>query len=96
MWAQSWINIKHLVEPFPNAPQVNVTQALKVNGYTPLKMFQTADEFYQSLGLDPTNMSYNVTAGAVIEKPTNRDAICHASAWDFHNGQDFRLVIVTL
>lgn len=58
-------------------------------GYTPLKMFQEADRFYQSLNLEPMQMSY--TPPAIIEKPTDRVIVCHASAWDFCDGKDFRI-----
>ena len=31
-------------------------------------------------------------AGSIIEKPADgRDLTCHASAWDFYNGKDFRI-----
>ena len=30
--------------------------------------------------------------GSMIEKPSDgRDVVCHASAWDFYNGKDFRI-----
>lgn len=28
---------------------------------------------------------------AIIEKPTDRLIVCHASAWDFCDGKDFRI-----
>lgn len=90
MWAQTWINVAHLVKPFPNASQVDVTKELQERNYTPLKMFQTADEFYESLGLESNSMSYDVHSGAMIEKPLDREVLCHGSAWDFCNGKDFR------
>ena len=31
-------------------------------------------------------------AGSMLEKPSDgRDVVCHASAWDFSNGKDFRV-----
>ena len=31
-------------------------------------------------------------SGSIIEKPADgRDLVCHASAWDFYNGKDFRI-----
>lgn len=90
MWAQDWQQLSDLVKPYPNASGVDVTDELKRQNYTALKMFETADEFYQSMGLIPNGISYNTTAGAVIEKPKDRDITCHASAWDFCDGQNFR------
>ncbi|CAG7723063.1 unnamed protein product, partial [Allacma fusca] len=28
-------------------------------------------------------------SGSVLEKPKDREIICHASAWDMCNGKDF-------
>lgn len=92
MWAQSWVNIGGLVKPFPNASPVNITEALQKQNYTVLKMFETSDEFYKSLGLPNNSMSYDVNRGAVIEKPKDRKILCHASAWDFSDKEDFRFV----
>ena len=60
-------------------------------GYTPLSMFQKADEFFTSLGLIP--MPFEFWNGSVLEKPIDRDIVCHASAWDFCNGKDYRFVL---
>lgn len=57
--------------------------------YTAFKIFETADKFYQSLGLEPNNMSY--TGPSIIEKPKDRVIVCHASAWDLGDGKDFRI-----
>lgn len=95
MWAQSWGDIRELVLPYPNASKLDITSELLKQNYTPLKMFETADEFYQSLGLESNAMSYNVTNGAVIEKPSDREIVCHASAWDFSDGKDFRIKMCT-
>lgn len=53
-------------------------------------MFQTADEFFTSLGLIP--MPAEFWEHSMIEKPLDREVVCHASAWDFYNGKDFRCV----
>ena len=53
-------------------------------------MFEKADDFFQSLGLDPVPAEF--WEGSIIEKPDDgRDLTCHASAWDFYNGKDFRI-----
>jgi hypothetical protein len=51
-------------------------------------MFDVANEFYLSLGLAGMEMSYGDLA--VIEQPEGRDIVCHASAWDFCDSNDFR------
>lgn len=93
MWAQSWVNLEDLVKPYPEASEVDITGALVANNYTVLKMFDVADEFYTSLGLESNAVSYNTTLGAMIEKPTDgREVLCHASAWDFCDKETFRSV----
>lgn len=81
-------------------PSVSITDVcyLRVNstnqvhlfgqGYTPRKMFEVADEFFTSLGLIPMPDAF--WQNSVIEKPDDREMVCHASAWDFCNGRDFR------
>ena len=53
MWAQSWNNLATILRPYPNKPSIDVTQSMKDQGWTPKIMFQKADEFFISLGLDP-------------------------------------------
>lgn len=57
--------------------------------YTALKMFKTAEEFFTSLNLSAMPDSF--WERSIIEKPNDgRDMVCHASAWDFFDGEDFR------
>ncbi|XP_023323448.1 angiotensin-converting enzyme [Eurytemora carolleeae] len=59
-------------------------------GWTPKKMFEKADEFFQSMGMDP--MPQKFWEGSILEKPEDgRELTCHASAWDFYDGEDFRI-----
>ena len=59
-------------------------------GWTPQKMFEKADDFFQSMGMDP--MPPKFWSGSILEKPKDgRELTCHASAWDFYNGEDFRI-----
>uniref|UniRef100_A0A914UH19 Angiotensin-converting enzyme n=1 Tax=Plectus sambesii TaxID=2011161 RepID=A0A914UH19_9BILA len=94
MWAQEWQNIFSITQPFPNKTSVDVTQAMIDQNYTPLRMFQTADKFFQSLGLTPmVDAFWN---GTIMTKPTNVEGfVCHASAWDFFNRVDFRIKMCT-
>lgn len=93
MWAQSWQHLYHDVKPFTNATLIDVTAKLKALNYTPQKMFTVANEFYTSLGLPSNDMSFKPPA--LVEKPDNRLIECHASAWDFCDGQDFRIKMCT-
>lgn len=90
MWAQSWSNLLDLVTPFPDATSIDVTPALVAQGYDALRMFETSEEFFTSLGL--IEMPEEFWAKSMIEKPDDgREVVCHASAWDFYNGIDFRI-----
>merc|ERR1711994_885620 len=90
MWAQSWNNIADILKPFPAKPSINVTGAMLEQGWDQRKMFEKADEFFQSMGLQP--MPEKFWSGSIIKKPEDgRELTCHASAWDFYNGEDFRI-----
>ncbi|XP_028177847.1 angiotensin-converting enzyme-like isoform X1 [Ostrinia furnacalis] len=89
MWAQTWNNIESFTRPYPDKKEVDITQAMKDQKYTPLKMFQMSDKFFRSLNL--TAMPEKFWKNSIIEKPTDRDIVCHASAWDFYDGEDFRI-----
>ena len=48
-----------------------------------------SDEFFTSLGLEPVTQEF--WDRSMLEKPADgRDVVCHASAWDFNDGRDFR------
>ncbi len=51
-------------------------------------MFQTAEEFFTSLGLKPMSMEF--WRHSMLERPVDREAVCRASAWDFCNRKDYR------
>ncbi|XP_073942653.1 angiotensin-converting enzyme-like isoform X3 [Choristoneura fumiferana] len=89
MWAQTWSNIESYTRPYPDKKEIDVTQAMKDQNYTPLKMFKMSDEFFRSLNL--TAMPEKFWQNSIIEKPTDREIVCHASAWDFYDGEDFRI-----
>ncbi|XP_071508563.1 angiotensin-converting enzyme-like [Diadema antillarum] len=90
MWAQSWLNLNDLCQPFPDKPSVDITPTLVEEGYTPLRMFEVSDEFFVSLGL--IEMPQEFWDHSMIKKPTDgREVVCHASAWDFYNQVDFRI-----
>uniref|UniRef100_A0A2K6K3D3 Angiotensin-converting enzyme n=2 Tax=Rhinopithecus TaxID=542827 RepID=A0A2K6K3D3_RHIBE len=90
MWAQTWSNIYDLVVPFPSAPSMDPTEAMLKQGWTPRRMFKEADDFFTSLGLLPVPPEF--WNKSMLEKPADgREVVCHASAWDFYNGKDFRI-----
>ncbi|KAH9488846.1 hypothetical protein Btru_058675 [Bulinus truncatus] len=90
MWAQQWDGLTEVLTPFPGKTVFDVTEEMVRQNYNALKMFQTADEFFQSLGLIP--MPPEFWNKSMLERPKDgREVVCHASAWDFYNGKDFRI-----
>ncbi|XP_068622266.1 angiotensin-converting enzyme-like [Battus philenor] len=88
MWAQNWKSIMDLVMPFPTSPTLDVTAEMLRQGFTPLRMFQMAEEFYTSMGLKPLPPEF--WRGSMLVRP-QRAVQCTASAWDFCNRIDYRI-----
>ncbi|XP_072156019.1 angiotensin-converting enzyme isoform X2 [Bemisia tabaci] len=90
MWAQQWNLIYDLTTPFPGKSSVDVTPQMLHQGYTPRKMFRLAEEFFTSMNLSA--MPETFWEYSILEKPKDRNNIvCHASAWDFYDGKDYRI-----
>lgn len=89
MWAQSWTNLYDATVPFADKQSVDVSLSLKRQGYDPVRMFQLADDFFVSLGMKSVPDSF--WTSSMLERPPDREVVCHASAWDFCNGRDFRI-----
>ncbi|XP_037034522.1 angiotensin-converting enzyme-like isoform X2 [Bradysia coprophila] len=88
MWGQNWKNILDIIRPeFPETP--DVTGEMVRQGYNPLKIFQSAEEFFTSMGLPP--MSPEFWRNSMLSNNDNGYIHCKASAWDFCNNIDFRI-----
>lgn len=87
-WAQSWQNIFDLVKPYPNTVSIDISAEMKRRNWTVLHMFKTAEEFFVSLGLP--RMTPKFWKLSMMKRPKDRHVNCHASAWDFSTGDDFR------
>jgi len=88
VWAQQW-NIGNLVLPY-KTKDPDIDSVLIEKNYTPLKMFQDAEQFFTSINLSPMPPSF--WEKSIIEKPNDgREMICHASAWDFAINNDVRI-----
>nr|CAD7196975.1 unnamed protein product [Timema douglasi] len=89
MKEQTWGNVLDISTPYPEKEAVDVTPQMVKKGYTPLRMFKLAEEFFISLNLSAMPASF--WDNSILEKPKDRDLVCHASAWDFYDGKDFRI-----
>lgn len=87
MWGQNWRHILEIVKP-GSTETPDVTGEMVRRGFTPLKIFQTSEEFFTSLGLPP--MSPEFWRNSMLQKSKDVHTQCTASAWDFCNNIDFR------
>ncbi len=89
MWAQQWGNIYDIVAPHDLSLGYDLTDALVQHGYDPVKIVQTADQWYTSMGFAPEPASF--WERSMITRPRDREVICHASAWDIDGKEDLRV-----
>lgn len=83
MWAQSWESIYPLVEPFDKAGvRPDATPALEK--METIEMYKMSEQFFTSIGM--WNMTQKFWDNSVIEKTPGVEMVCHASAWDFMDG----------
>ncbi|XP_017475074.1 PREDICTED: angiotensin-converting enzyme-like [Rhagoletis zephyria] len=92
MYAQSWSNILDIVIPYPGRKLVDITPRMIEQGYTPLLMFQLAEEFFTSINMSAVGPEFY--RNSVLEQPLDgRRVFCEPSAWDFCNRHDFRVKV---
>ncbi|XP_042370319.1 angiotensin-converting enzyme-like [Plectropomus leopardus] len=89
MWAQTWDNIYNMMTPFPDKPNLDVTDEMVKQGYNATHMFRVAEEFFTSLGLE--KMPDEFWDESMLVKPEGREVVCHPYAMDFMNRKDFRI-----
>ncbi|MGE3303672.1 MAG: M2 family metallopeptidase [Hyphomonadaceae bacterium] len=93
MWAQEWGNIYDLVAPKGPGPGYDVTQRLKAQHYTPLRMMKTGEAFFTSMGFEKLPDTF--WERSMITRPRDREVVCHASAWNVDNADDLRIKMCT-
>ncbi|XP_028413291.1 angiotensin-converting enzyme-like [Dendronephthya gigantea] len=91
MWAQNWVNIFDIVMPYENKSNLDVTSNLKLDSRynTPKNLTRLAESFFVSLGLKELPQSFYEKS--MLQKPKDREVVCHASAWDFNLYKDVRI-----
>ncbi|GFR76904.1 angiotensin-converting enzyme [Elysia marginata] len=94
MWAQFWENIAEIVKPFKHKDLVDTTEELLRQNYTVKRMFETAEEFFSSLGFE--NMTDKFWNKSMFVQPKDRHVHCQASAYDLFNKDDFRIRMCSL
>ncbi|MCX6130525.1 MAG: M2 family metallopeptidase, partial [Proteobacteria bacterium] len=89
MWAQDWNYVYPELEPYKDQPGVDVTPALKAQGYDPKRMVKLAESFFTSLGL--RSLPETFWQRSMLSKPKDKEVVCHASAWDPGYNGDVRI-----
>jgi len=92
MWAQDWGNLLSTVpemNPHNDVKPIDEQVNEKLKAWSVKKMFETSDEFFKGLGMAPMTQSF--WDNSILEKPTDKEMVCHASAWDFYKDTDFRI-----
>jgi peptidyl-dipeptidase A len=89
MWAQQWGEIYPLVEPYHGVVDLDITGALKKQKYDAVRITQSAEAFYVSLGFPKLPQTF--WERSLLTKPRDRDVQCHASAWHMDGKEDVRI-----
>ncbi len=89
MWAQEWASLYPVLEPFRGQGELDVTRALVRQKYDELRMAKLAEGFFVSLGFEPLPATFYERS--MFRKPSEREVVCHASAWDVTYDNDLRI-----
>ncbi len=89
MWAQEWQSLYPMLEPYKGQPSLDVTAALKAQKYDEKRMVKLGEAFFTSLGLPELPATF--WERSMFQKPKDREAVCHASAWDVDYNNDLRI-----
>jgi peptidyl-dipeptidase A len=93
MWAQQWGGVYPLVEPYPGQPSLDVTRGIRKKKLDARGMVKLGENFFTSLGMPALPQTF--WERSLIEKPRDREVVCHASAWDLSYGNDVRIKMCT-
>ena len=93
MWGRFWVNLNGIAQPYPDKPSTDPSSEMLRQNYTTEHMFRLGDEFYRSMGL--IGVPNTFWSKSMLEKPADRDVICHATSWDFNDSKDFRIRMCT-
>ena len=89
MWAQTWGNIYPLLAPENADRGYDLTQILKSRNTDELQMVRYGEQFFTSVGFEALPKTF--WERSLFKKPTDREVVCHASAWDIDYEKDVRL-----
>ena len=88
-WAQEWGNIYPLLGVQEGNQGFDLTALLKAKNLDATGMVKYGEGFFTSMGFAPLPKTF--WERSLFTKPTDRDVVCHASAWDIDNQDDLRV-----
>jgi peptidyl-dipeptidase A len=89
IWAQTWANVYDLVAPAEVEEGYDLTELLRARGVDALGMVRYGERFFTSLGFEPLPDTF--WQRSLFTKPSDREVVCHASAWDIDWRDDLRI-----
>ena len=93
MWGRFWNPLYKDVVPYPDKPNLDVSEAMKAQNYTATKIFRTADNFYAGMGL--LRVPDTFWNRSMLVKPEDgRNVVCHPTAWDFFDAKVIQIVYI--
>ncbi|XP_074522073.1 angiotensin-converting enzyme 2 [Halichoeres trimaculatus] len=94
MWGRFWTNLYSLSIPYPDKVDIDVSETMVAQGWKERRLFEEAEKFFMSVGL--YEMFDNFWTNSMLTKPTNgTKVVCHPTAWDMGNREDFRIKMCT-
>ncbi|XP_076041212.1 angiotensin-converting enzyme-like isoform X2 [Oratosquilla oratoria] len=95
MWGRFWTNLDAIAQPYPHQPALDVTPAMEAQGFNISHMYMVAEDFFTSMGLEPLP-KYFFERSMLTKPEDGREVVCHPSAWDFFDGEDYRIKMCTI
>ena len=89
MWSHDWGNIYPLLAAGDGAEGVDLTSLLRGRGVDQVGMVRFGERFFTSLGFDPLPATF--WDRSLFTKPSDREVVCHPSAWDIDADDDLRI-----
>ncbi|MEO7970122.1 MAG: M2 family metallopeptidase [bacterium] len=90
MWAQQWGNVYPLLKPEGTGDRgYDLTQILKARNTDARQLVHYGESFFTSIGFEALPQTF--WERSMFVKPTDHEAVCHASAWDIDFEKDVRL-----
>ncbi len=89
MWSQSWDNIYSLLSPPETQRAYDLTEILRARKSDSRQMVRHGEHFFTSLGF--ASLPETFWTRSLFTKPTDREVVCHASAWSIDFKNDLRI-----